>query len=251
MSHDPFSSESASLRAASRAEDARSSLRLVLLASAVTLALWFVPYVGLVLYPVRLFVTYVHEICHAAAAVLTLGWPSGIWIYWNASGVTETNGGISLVISSAGYVGASLVGAALLLLAARRHTVRPTLLATGGILVLATVWLGENLPAWVAGLGFGAALVALGLKGSPRVARFGLSFLAIQCVLNALSDLKTLFWLSMAGEAQTDARNMANATGGLVPAVVWTALWAVIALAVLAAAVRLYYRATVSGVAPS
>ena len=71
--------------------DARESFRLVLAASAVTLVLWFVPFVGLALYPIRLFVTYVHEICHAAGALLTLGWPYEIEIYWDASGVTRTD----------------------------------------------------------------------------------------------------------------------------------------------------------------
>lgn len=246
MSHDPFSHAIVD----PRAEDARESLRHVLAASAVTLALWFVPYVGLVLYPVRLFVTYVHEICHAAAALLTLGWPYEIEIYWDTSGVTMTSG-MNLVVASAGYVGAALVGATLLLLAARRSTVRPALTATGGVLLLATVWLGGNLLAWLAGLGLGAALVAIGLKASPRAARFVLSFLAIQCALNALSDLRTLFWLSTVSEARTDAQNMANATSGLVPAVVWTVLWAAVALAVLGVAVRMYYQATVSRVRPS
>jgi hypothetical protein len=248
VTNDPFSIDS--VRASARAEDARDSLRHVLAASAVTLALWFVPYVGFVLYPVRLFVTYVHEICHAVAAVLTLGWPYSITIFWDASGVTMTSD-MNLVVASAGYVGATIVGGVLLVLAARRATVRPALVATGGVLLLATLWLGANLLAWAAGLGIGAALVAVGLKASPRAARFLLSFLAVQCALDALSDIRTLFWLSIGGEAQTDARNMAVATGGLVPAVVWTALWAAIAIAVLGLAVRHYYRATVAGIASS
>ncbi len=243
MSHDVFSNP--------RAEDARESLRLVLGASAITLVLWFIPFVGFVLYPIRLFVTYVHEICHAMAAVLTLGWPHEIEIYADTSGVTWTTSGISLVISSAGYVGTTVIGAALLLLAARRATVRPALVATGATLVVAALWLGGNVLAWVSGLGIGAALVAIGLKASPRVARFALSFLAIQCILNALSDLKTLLWLSTVSTAQTDAQNMATATGGLIPAVVWTVLWAGIALVALGVAVRLYYGATVSRVMPS
>jgi len=123
--------------------------------------------------------------------------------------------------------------------------VRPALVATGAIVAVAAVWLGANFLAWAGGLAIGGALVALGLKAPPRAARFALSFLAIQCCLDALSDLRTLFWLSISSEAQTDALNMARATGGLVPAVVWTIVWAAIALVVLLAAVRLYYVMTV------
>ncbi len=224
--------------------DARESLRHVLAASVLSLVLWFVPLVGWALYPIRLFVTYVHEICHALASVLTGGWPERIEIYLNTSGITNTLGGSSLVISSAGYVGTPLVGAALLLLSARRWMVRPTLVATGGVLALSSVWLGGNALAWVAGLGIGSILVAIGLKASSPTARFVLSFLAIQCMLNALSDLKFLFWLSMSSPAATDAQNMAQATGGLVPAVVWTVLWAAVALGILGGATWLYYRTT-------
>ena len=228
-----------------RDADARQSVRHVLMASGLSLALWFVPYVGLVLYPIRLFVTYVHEICHALAAVVTLGSALEIEIFADASGLTYTLGGIGLVVSSAGYVGTPLVGATLLLLSARRRMVRPTLAAVGGVLVVAAILLGGNWLAWLAGAGLGATLVALGLKASAGTARFALSFLAIQCMLNALWDLKSLLWLSLASPVATDARNMAEATGGLVPAPVWTVLWAGIALAILAIAIHNYYSLTV------
>jgi uncharacterized protein (DUF1684 family) len=66
------------------------------------------------------------------------------------------------------------------------------------------------------------------------------SFLAVQCVLNALFDLKTVFFLSspFAPTASTDAVNMAAATG--IPAIMWSALWIVLALGILWMAMRLY-----------
>jgi hypothetical protein len=228
-----------------RDDDARDSVRHVLVAAGLSLALWFVPYVGLVLYPIRLFVTYVHEICHALAAFVTLGSALEIEIFADASGLTYTLGGVGLVVSSAGYVGTPLFGALLLLLSSRRAAVRPALAATGGALLLAAVALGGNWLAWLAGVGLGAALVALGVKAKASTARFALSFLAIQCMLNALWDLKSLMWLSIASPVATDARNMAEATGGLVPAAAWTVLWAGIALAILAIAIHNYYSLTV------
>jgi len=248
MSSDPFANDPFDTGAHAH-HDARESFRTVMWASALTLVLWFVPYVGLVLYPLRLFVTYVHEICHAAAALLTGGWPHDIQIFLDTSGVTYTSGGLGIVISSAGYVGTPLVGAGLLLLASRRSAVRPALLGTAVVLAISAVALGGNVLAWASGLGLGAVIAALALKASPRSARFWLSFLAVQCILNALSDLRMLFWLSLPGaaaaEVHTDARNMSDATGGLVPAVVWTVLWAGIAVGVLVAAGRVYYVSTV------
>jgi hypothetical protein len=63
----------------------------------------------------------------------------------------------------------------------------------------------------------------------------------VQCVLNALSDLKALFALSAPFSgltAHTDAVNMANATG--VPAIFWTVAWIGLALGILWFAMRLY-----------
>lgn len=227
----------------SGSREARESFRFVVIASALTLILWFIPYAGLVLYPIRLFVTYIHEICHALAAVLTFGWPREIEIYWDTSGVTMTEGGIRFVISSAGYLGATLAGAATLLLSARQRLVRPTMGLAGMFLILVAIFLGGNFLAVVGGIALGAGLVALAAKAPMRVAQFSLSFLAIQCMLNALSDLHTLFWLSVASSVQTDAQNMANAT--YIPAFIWTLLWSVMAAAILAAALRFYYLTTV------
>ncbi|MGB5038296.1 MAG: M50 family metallopeptidase, partial [Blastocatellia bacterium] len=105
MTTDPFRIVDAPpVTADPAARDALDSFRHVLAASALTFILWFIPFVGLILYPIRVFVTYVHELCHAFAAVLTLGWPMGIQIFMDTSGVTHTLGGSSLAISSAGYV---------------------------------------------------------------------------------------------------------------------------------------------------
>ena len=86
-------------------------------------------------------------------------------------------------------------------------------------------------------------LVAVARFASARVATFVISLLAVQCVLNALLDLKTVFFLSssFAPSVPTDATNMANATG--IPAVFWTIIWIVIAVGILMGTLRLYVAA--------
>ena len=72
------------------------------------------------------------------------------------------------------------------------------------------------------------------------MATFLVSLLAVQCVLNALLDLKTVFFMSspFAATVPTDAVNMATITH--IPAVVWTVIWIVIAFGILSVALRLY-----------
>jgi len=83
-------------------------------------------------------------------------------------------------------------------------------------------------------------LVLIARFASARVASFFVSFLAVQCVLNALFDLKTVFFLSspFGPSVQTDALNMASATG--IPAIFWTVAWIAFALGILWFAMRLY-----------
>jgi hypothetical protein len=83
-------------------------------------------------------------------------------------------------------------------------------------------------------------LIAVARYASARVAAFFVSFLAVQCILNALLDLKTVFFLSspFAPSVPTDAVNMANATG--IPAFVWATIWIGIAVGILAITMRLY-----------
>jgi hypothetical protein len=86
-------------------------------------------------------------------------------------------------------------------------------------------------------------LFAVARFASARVATFVLSLLAVQCVLNALLDLKTVLFLSspFAPAVPTDAQNMALATG--IPALVWTLLWIALAFGILMLALRLYVAA--------
>jgi len=86
---------------------------------------------------------------------------------------------------------------------------------------------------------------------SARVATFFVSFLAVQCVLNALFDLKTVFFLSSPLELTpraTDALNMAQATG--IPAIFWTVIWIFLALGILWFAMRLYVAGRDKGYQP-
>jgi len=94
-----------------------------------------------------------------------------------------------------------------------------------------------------AGIVLAVGLFAVARFASSRVATFVLSLLAVQCVLNALLDLKTVFFLSsrFAPAVPTDAANMALATG--IPAVIWTILWIVLAFGILMLALRFYVAA--------
>jgi Peptidase M50B-like len=221
----------------------RNSFKLLVFASLLTLALWFIPFAGVITYPIRLFVTFIHETGHALAALATLGGVNRVALDWSGSGVTFTRGGLGILISSAGYLTTTLYGSGLLLMLRRERNARRAAIGTGGLLLLMTALFGGNIVAWLAGLVFGAGCLFLGLKAKPRLIHFCMSFLAIQCLLNAFYDLRALLYLSAFDPAiPTDARNMSQATGGFLPPVFWAAGWAILSGVVVVATLAVYYR---------
>jgi peptidase M50B-like protein len=223
--------------------EVRSSFKLLVFASLLTLALWFIPFAGVITYPIRLFVTFIHEIGHALAALATFGGVNRVALEWNGSGVTVTQGGLGLLISSAGYLTTTLYGSGLLLFLRRERNARMAAIGTGSLLLLMTALFGGNIVAWLAGLVFGGACLLLGLKGKPKLVHFCMSFLAVQCLLNAFYDLRTVLYLSALDPAfPTDAQNMSAATGGFLPPVVWALGWVLLSTIVVAATLLVYYR---------
>ena len=148
----------------------RAALRRLLLASALSVVVSLVPILSTLLYPLRLFVTFIHEGSHALAAALTGGQVFQIQVMPDASGVTLTSGGWEPVIVMAGYIGASAYGAAMLALARRPGTARVILGISGAVVALLDFGLVRN----GFGLGWGIAIAA-GLllaprRGAPRAA---------------------------------------------------------------------------------
>jgi Peptidase M50B-like len=245
--------------------DARPQAMTLLLAATISIVLSFIPYASVLTYPFRLFVTFIHEGGHALAALLTGNSVSSLSIFMNGEGVTyTTQGGLvsQVFISSAGYLGAMAFGALLLALIRKAVATRIVLLACGIYVFALTIIFGLFKPmfsmnAWsgipftlLAGTIIAAGLILIARFASARVASFFVSFLAVQCVLNALFDLKDLFWLSSPFEMtrQTDAMNMANATG--IPAIFWSVIWIALALGILWFAMRLYVAGRDKGYQP-
>ncbi|HEY0385297.1 MAG TPA: M50 family metallopeptidase [Pyrinomonadaceae bacterium] len=240
------------------ARDARPQVRLLLFAAAITVVLWFIPFASILTYPFRIFVTFIHEGGHAIAALLTGNSVASLSVATDGSGLTYSTGSgffSRLFISSAGYIGATAFGALLLVLIRRATQARVMLIGSAALIGVLTLVFGVFKPlvsgSWgslmgipftvVAGVLLAVGLFAVAKYATPRVATFFVSFLAVQCVLNALLDLKTLFYLSTPfafGEARSDAANMADYTG--VPAMFWTLAWAGIAFVILALALRAY-----------
>jgi Peptidase M50B-like len=235
--------------------DARPQAALLLTAALVSVILWFIPFAEILTYPFHIFVTFIHEGGHALAALLTGNSVLSLSVATNASGETYTSQGGTLsqiFVASAGYLGSMAFGAMLLVLIRKTIAARVVLIGSAALVFTLTLVYGLIKPVFagapwsgipftlLAGTLLTLGLIAIARFASARVATFFVSFLAVQCVLNALLDLKTVFFLSspFAPSVPTDALNMANATG--IPALAWSVIWIAIAIGILALAMRLY-----------
>ncbi|MFL6374720.1 MAG: M50 family metallopeptidase [Pyrinomonadaceae bacterium] len=242
------------------ADDAKPQLTLLLVATVVTVGLWFIPYAEYLVYPIRLFVTFIHETSHALVAVVTGGAVQSLTIASDGSGLTYTAGNSligSLFTSSAGYLGTTFFGVLLLYLMRRNVSSQKVLVCMGAFVGLVTLVFGVICPMLnifslnvpfssiaftvVVGALLAVGLCALALYGSTRIANWAVAFLAMQCLLNAISDLKTVFFINapLAGsDIQNDASNMAAATG--IPGFLWVIVWIAIAAFMVTIGLRFY-----------
>jgi Peptidase M50B-like len=234
---------------------ARPQAMTLLAAAAISIVLWFIPFAEILTYPFRIFVTFIHEGGHAIAALLTGNSVGSLSVAMNASGETYTTKGGFLsqaFVASAGYLGSMAYGALLLVLIRKAVAARLVLLGSAGLIFLLTFVYGIFKPIYywgalsgipftfVAGTFLTIGLIAVAKFASARLATFFVSFLAVQCILNALLDLKTVFFLAspFGPTVPTDAVNMATLTG--LPAILWAILWILLALGILALAMRIY-----------
>ncbi len=241
------------------AENARPQVTLLLIATAVSVAFWmaslYLPLFGYIVYPLQLFATFIHESSHALAALVTGNSVMSLTVSPDASGMvwSQSSSLSSLFISSAGYIGTTAFGTLLLVWMRYGWSSRLALYFSSGLIGLMTVVFGFFAPFWnmlanvtflsvvftvFAGLVLAAGLSAIGRFASLKWVNFSLAFLAVQCLLNAIFSLKTLFIVSAVSNQSSDAANMAAVTG--IPALIWVFLWIAVSLVMIAVGVRLY-----------
>lgn len=208
-------------------------------------------------YPFRLLVTLMHETGHAVMANLVGGSVESVTISPSEGGLTvsayEPTFLKQLLVKSAGYVGSSIAGAALLVAVGRMRSGKVLVWGlVGWMLIVALLWVPIIAPdvtggaakvsgyarsdglftlAFIAGLavvfGFIAAKAPVWLRRGLVV------WVATLSCLAALQDIKGLFGFGLGG---SDAHAMADIT--LIPAGFWAAVWMLMSLAAMTFGLR-------------
>jgi hypothetical protein len=202
------------------------------IAAALSLGISLTRWGPVVLYPFRLFTTWVHECGHAVMTLIVGGHVSSIVIERNAAGVTRSlipqSRVAQALVASAGYLGASIIGCALMTAARRKSSAYGILWTIGAfMLVTLVIWM-RNPFGVVVVLTWSVALIALSREGSGPVSSFVLSLLAVQVALNSVYDIRVLF---LVHGGHSDAETMARLL--ILPAWVWASLWMLMSVGLL------------------
>jgi hypothetical protein len=240
-------------------------LRTLAVALLASLLLWNLPFGGLLLYPFKLLATWLHELSHGIAMLLTGTGFDRVVLYRDTSGLAFAtyNAGPAgaAVIAAAGYMGTALWGALLLVVTPNARTSRIAMLVLAALLGLSAMTVvaaprGDMFgPLAVGAIGAAFAVAALVLPGRWRVATA--HFVAAQACVNALLDIRVLLRPAQVVNGletgASDAHTMAATTFGTTAAwavYTWAAIWLVWSLAVLYIALRFSGSRALANVAP-
>jgi predicted neutral ceramidase superfamily lipid hydrolase len=221
------------------------TLLITAVAAAIVYILWNIPALDIILYPLRLFTTYVHESFHAITTLFTGGQIVEFVVGLDGEGHILRRGGWDWLVTPAGYLGAALFGSILFYVINRFPRSVNAIAATLGI--AATLFTLRfafgNFLALFVGVVTGMILMALGLKARPFFTLLVMNLLAISTALNAFFDLQTLMRvIEIAGaDIPNDAVSFSQRVTPLIPAWMIALIWA--GIAILMFAMALFYGA--------
>ncbi|MCH8290323.1 M50 family metallopeptidase [Candidatus Poribacteria bacterium] len=184
--------------------------------------LWDTP----VVYPLKIFVVFMHELSHGIAAMMTGGQIKEIVVVSQQGGHTLTMGGSRFWTLTAGYLGSLVWGGLILVLAARTHLDKlfSTLIGIG--MVFVSIFYVRNMFGLIFGIAFGGGLIVIGWLLSESINDLILRVIGLTSCLYAILDIKSDI-LDRA-YLRSDARMLSELTH--IPTVIWGFLWIIIAI---------------------
>ncbi len=214
---------------------------LLLASGGIALFFWITPMLRPALLPLVYLNTHLHELCHAIAAVASGGLVHHIEVHAIGSGLTVTLGGWATAISSAGYFGASLFGAAMVVMGSTQRGARIALWTLGALIAVGlALWVRGDLVGVVSGVFWVAVLFAIASFAKGNWLIFCAQFLGMTQCLAAAQSLGDLMIISTIRGAHSDAHNMYQETG--IPPLFWAIVWMLFSAGVFVTALALTWR---------
>ncbi|KAF8471569.1 peptidase M50B-like-domain-containing protein [Russula ochroleuca] len=188
--------------------------------------LWHVPHLKLIIYPFKLLTVGFHEMGHAFVGVLTCAHIHSIELDPDEGGATRLSGGVTWLTLPAGYLGSSLIGAALIACGFDTNASKVACLVLAVFFVCTLWWARRNLLTWVLLLGVSGLIALFWFLNEGEVLRFLVLFIGVMSCLYVLWDVidDTIARKVNASDATAFAKIY-----GCFPSQVWGVIWLIIA----------------------
>jgi len=185
-----------------------------------------------ILYPIRLFVTFLHEFGHAIGAVLTGGWVEEVQINQDGSGWTRTANGNRPITIMGGYLGSALFGNILFYIGAKwKKLVNPTLiLVVFSMLVTGFYWFNSLFTTGIL-IAFSLVLTFIAMK--TDIGREVLMFLGLASIMYIIQDFNVGPSSDLAAYADVMV---------ILPAQIWMYIWLVVVVLLFIMNIRILFK---------
>ena len=220
----------------------RPAISLVI-AAALTLILWVMPFGSVLALPLLWLSTLAHELGHGLAAILVGGSFDALQIFFDGSGVASCRYDKSAQpwVSLGGLLGPALVAMFLFVAGVLQRPARAILGGAGLVSLGLCVTVIDGAFALSFALLLGLFLLAWAWQASAPAAQVTVLFLAVQLSLSVFSSSDYLFVATArtgAGEMPSDIAQVATHFGG--PILFWGAVVAAFSVLVLVAGIVLF-----------
>ncbi|KAI0345054.1 hypothetical protein BDW22DRAFT_990120 [Trametopsis cervina] len=196
--------------------------------------LWHVPYLSVILYPFKLLTVGFHELSHALVGVLTCARIHSIEIDPDEGGATHMSGGIPWLTLPAGYLGSSLIGAALIVCGFDTNASKVACLVLAVFFLFTLWWARREVLTWLLILGMSGLIVLFWFVGGGVALRYFVLFIGVMSCMYVLWDvIDDTISRKVNG---SDASSYAEICG-CCPSQVWGVIWLLQAILFFAAAI--------------
>ncbi len=192
------------------------------------------PFVQLIMAPLDLFTTFLHEMGHVVACLCTGGTVQSITILpgKELAGWTNCTGGDPFFIGQAGYLGATFVSCLLIFVSRFWRMSNVILLLIGFFIGYCAPKLMTDHTGIIISLFLTTAFVIFAFQSSARDARLIVLFVALNVAFNSLLDVKHITEASIGLNGVLSEATDATAVAAVshMSAKFWSSLWAVLSM---------------------
>ncbi|EPQ26858.1 uncharacterized protein PFL1_05493 [Pseudozyma flocculosa PF-1] len=215
-------------------KDQRTTIIVACVYSVVIVILWNIPILKLILYPFKLLTVGFHEFSHAAVGLCTGAKIESIVLEPNEGGATRMRGGIPWLTLPAGYLGSSIIGAALIACGFDERASKVASIVIGVFFLFTLWWARRDWLTWVLLLAMVGLFVLFWLVADSVALRYFVLFIGVMNCLYSVWDICDDLIFRKVNESDATAFSKVV---GCCPPQVWGVIWLFISLGFFAAGI--------------